>query len=223
MEKGEKLQRTFVREEAYYILRDWIVEGKLKPAQKLRDKDLAEQLGVSRTPIREALLRLEDEGLVLTKPNRSTLVAPIDFHNAHHLYSIMWTLEQLALEQAFERLQDKHIEAMEEANQKLFQALKDGDRLLAVKADNEFHSIYIDLSHNDELKRILSGIKQKLKRIELFYFEEAQDARLSWEEHQRIIDTLRMRDLGPALEALKYNLTSSLSRIQSKAQSGASL
>ncbi|QHZ51915.1 GntR family transcriptional regulator [Paenibacillus larvae] len=220
METGEKLQRTFVREEAYYILRNWIVEGKLKPEQKLRDKDLAEQLGVSRTPIREALLRLEDEGLVQTQPNRATFVAPIDFHNVHHLYSIMWTLEQLALEQAFEYIKDEHIEAMAEANQRLFQALKDGERLLALEADSDFHSVYIVLSHNDELQRILSSIKQKLKRLELFYFEKAQDAHLSWEEHQRIIDTLRQRDLRQALDAIKYNWTSSFSRIQSKAQDG---
>ena len=75
------------------------------------------------------------------------------------------------------------------------QALKDGERLLALEADSDFHSVYIVLSHNDELQRILSGIKQKLKRLELFYFEKAQDAHLSWEEHQRIIDTLRQRDL----------------------------
>ena len=88
-----KIQRTFVRQEAYAKLRDWILEGTLAPGAQLRDKELAEQLGVSRTPIREALLRLEGEGLVKTKPNCSTLVTPIDFQHAFHLYSIVWTLE----------------------------------------------------------------------------------------------------------------------------------
>src|SRR5579885_2278401 len=97
----EKIERTFVREEAYLKLRDWIVEGALEPGAQLRDKALAEKMGVSRTPIREALLRLEDEGLVITKPNRSTQVSPIDFHNALHLYSLVWSLEQLALRQSF--------------------------------------------------------------------------------------------------------------------------
>jgi DNA-binding GntR family transcriptional regulator len=81
-----KIPRTFVRQEAYAKLRNWILDGTLSPGTQLRDKVLAEQLGVSRTPIREALLRLEDEGLVKTKPNSSTLVSSIDFHNAFHLY-----------------------------------------------------------------------------------------------------------------------------------------
>lgn len=72
-----KIQRTFVRQEAYVKLRNWILDGTLSPGAQLRDKELAEQLGVSRTPIREALLRLEDEGLVKTKPNRSTLVCSL--------------------------------------------------------------------------------------------------------------------------------------------------
>jgi DNA-binding GntR family transcriptional regulator len=84
-----KIQRTFVRQEAYVKLRNWILDGTLAPGEQLRDKELAKQLGVSRTPVREALLRLEDEGLVKTKPNSSTLVSSIDFHDAFHLYSGM--------------------------------------------------------------------------------------------------------------------------------------
>src|SRR5689334_15799597 len=107
---GEKIQRTFVREEAYRTLRNWILDGTLAPGVQIRDREIAEQLGVSRTPIREALLRLEDEGLVQTKPNRATRVTTIDFHNAFHLYSIVWTLEQLALTQAFGSITDPHIQ-----------------------------------------------------------------------------------------------------------------
>ena len=111
-----KIERTFVREEAYLKLRAWILEGTFIPGMKLRDKELAAQLGVSRTPIREALLRLEDEGLVQTKPNRSTHVSSIDFHNAFHLYSIVWTLEQLALSQAFGSITDEHIQEIGRAH-----------------------------------------------------------------------------------------------------------
>src|SRR5579872_1685527 len=107
-----KIQRTFVRQEAYAKLRNWILDGTLAPGSQLRDKELAVELGVSRTPIREALLRLEDEGLVKTKPNSSTLVSSIDFHNAFHHYSIVWTLEALALSQAFGSIRDEHIQQM---------------------------------------------------------------------------------------------------------------
>ncbi|MDQ7863466.1 GntR family transcriptional regulator [Peribacillus frigoritolerans] len=90
-------------------MRDWIVQGILTPGQQLRDKELAEQLGVSRTPIREALLRLEDEGFVETKPSRSTIVFPYSIRRVLNIYSIVWTLEKLAMEQAFDFIEDRHL------------------------------------------------------------------------------------------------------------------
>ena len=213
MEHKGKLQRTFVREEAYLILRDWIIEGKLESGQKLRDKDLAEQLGVSRTPIREALLRLENEGFVLTKPNCSTVVSPIDFHNALHLYSIVWSLEKLALEQAFEFITDKHITLMSSANEKFLQALQSNHPALSVECDSDFHSIYIQLSQNNELCQILSRIKQKLKRLELHYFKKAKAPHLSYQEHAHIIEALKHKDLLLALHTVESNWKASFSRM----------
>ncbi len=207
-----KIQRTFVREEAYLKLRDWILEGTLAPGKQLRDKELAEQLGVSRTPIREALLRLEDEGLVQTKPNRSTLVSSIDFHNAFHLYSIVWTLERLALSQAFGSITDEHIQMMTEANERFLQKMKIRDRLAAVEADTDFHSVYVKLSQNTELEKIITELKTKLKRLDLYYFEKIKNAALSYEEHQQIIEALKQKDLSQAIKAVEHNWKSSFSR-----------
>jgi len=212
----DKLQRTFVREEAYLVLCNEIVEGRFEPGRKLRDKELAEQLGVSRTPIREALLRLEEEGLVQTKPNCSTVVCPIDFHSLLNLYSIAWSLENLALKQAFEKITDESVDLMTKANERLLQALKSNDSVAAVQADNDFHSIYIQLSQNEELCRILSGIKQKLKRLELYYFAQVKDGIHSYEEHVQIIEALKKRDMSLALKAVESNWQASLSRIQNQ-------
>jgi len=209
-----KLQRTFVREEAYALLLSWIVEGKLEPGKKLRDKDLAEQLGVSRTPIREALLRLEDDGLVQTRANSATLVSPIDLENVFQLYSVVWSLEKLALEQAFPHLTPDHIGEMDKCNRKLKESLEKNNRLAAVKADNDFHAVYIDLSGNAELRQILLSVKQKLTRIELYYFEKARDAKFSIKEHQAIIAALKKKDLAAALNAVESNWKSSLTRIK---------
>ncbi|HSX11829.1 MAG TPA: GntR family transcriptional regulator [Chlamydiales bacterium] len=209
-----KILRTFVREEAYLKLRDWILDGTLKPGVQLRDKALAEQLGVSRTPIREALLRLENEGLVKTKPNCSTLVSSIDFHNAFHLYSVVWTLESLALNQAFGAIRDEHIQAMVEANERFLQKMKTHDRLAALNADSDFHSIYIKLSDNKELETIISELKTKLRRLDLYYFDKIKDAALSYEEHRQIIEALRQKDLSRAVHAVEHNWKSSFSRFK---------
>lgn len=85
---------------------------------------MAEQLGVSRTSIREALLRLEEEGFVQSEPNSSTSVSPIDFQGALNLYSIVATLENLALKQSFQFITEESIELMIQANERLLRALK---------------------------------------------------------------------------------------------------
>ncbi len=209
-----KIERTFVRHEAYLKLRDWILEGTFPPGMKLRDKDLAEGLGVSRTPVREALLRLEDEGLVQTKPNRSTHVTPIDFHNASHLYSIVWALEELALSQAFGSITEKHLQVMAEANERFLKKLKARDRMAALQADIDFHSVYIKLAQNQELEQIISEIKYKLKRLDLYYFDKIQDAALSYDEHRKIIEALRKKNLPQAMSAVECNWKNSFSRFK---------
>ncbi|CAH0156469.1 HTH-type transcriptional repressor RspR [Peribacillus sp. Bi96] len=210
----QKINRTSVREEAYTILMDWIVQGALLPGQQLRDKELAEQLGVSRTPIREALLRLEDEGFVETKPSRSTIVSPIRFDEILNIYSLVWTLEKLAMEQVFEIIEEKHIHELDVINQQLKKAMNEENQSTAVQKDNEFHSIYSNLSTNDELKRILSGLKRKLIRIELFYFNQVSDVHLSIDEHDQIIKALRQRNLPLVLETIEKNWKESFYRIQ---------
>jgi DNA-binding GntR family transcriptional regulator len=209
-----KIQRTFVRQEAYTKLRNWIVDGTLAPGVQLRDKELAEQLGVSRTPIREALLRLEDEGLIRSKPNRATLVSTIDFHHAFHLYSIVWTLECLALSQAFGSITDEHVQQMNEANERFLQKMKAKDRFSALEADHEFHAIYIKLSQNHEIEKIISGIKTKLRRLDLYYFDKIKNAVLSYEEHKQIIAALRKKNLSLALEAVECNWKNSFNRFE---------
>src|SRR3990167_3290347 len=211
---GEKIQRTFVRQEAYLKIRNWILDGTLAPGAQVRDKELAEQLGVSRTPIREALLRLEDEGLVQTKPNRSTLVSTIDFHSAFHLYSIVWTLERLALTQAFGSINDSHIQTMIEANERFLKKMKMRDRIAALDADYDFHSVYARLSENKELEKVISELKQKLKRLDLYYFDKIKDATLSYEEHIQIIKALQKKDLSLALNAVENNWKNSFSRFK---------
>ncbi|PIS01347.1 MAG: GntR family transcriptional regulator [Chlamydiae bacterium CG10_big_fil_rev_8_21_14_0_10_35_9] len=209
-----KIQRKFVREEAYLKIRNWILEGTLAPKEKLRDKELAAELGVSRTPVREALLRLEEEGLVQTKPNSSTFVSSIDFHNAFHLYSIVWTLEKLALNQAFGSITEFHIQNMIQANEEFLKQMQVNNRLKALDADYDFHTTYVKLSENTELEKMISEIKRKLKRLDLYYFNKINNAELSYEEHKHIIEALQKKDLNAALSSVEKNWKSSFARFE---------
>ncbi len=210
----EKIQRKFVREEAYLKIRDWILDGTFAPGAKLRDKELARDLGVSRTPIREALLRLEDEGFVQTKPNSATLVSAIDFHNAFHLYSIVWALEKLALTQAYGTIKPSDIQKMVHANEEFLRRMRECNRLEALEADHDFHSTYVQLSENKELQKVLSEIKRKLKRLDLYYFNKIYNAEISYEEHKQIIEALKNKDLEAALLAVEDNWKNSFSRFK---------
>ena len=102
-ESGPKISRTLARDDAYNKLRGWIIDGTLKPEEVLHDQHIAALLGVSRTPVREALRRLEDEGLVETGGwNRWTRVQlPLDLNRAAEIYAIIEVLEVLAFKQAF--------------------------------------------------------------------------------------------------------------------------
>ena len=212
------LKRSFVRDQAYLLLRNWIIDGTLQPEQKLRDKELAEELGVSRTPIREALLRLEDEGYIQTKPNSYTAVSPICTENIFNLYSIIWTLELLAMEQTFTLLNDCTLQKMITLNDQLQQAIAGNDFHAAVSKDEEFHAAYLNMCANEELRTILTTTKQKLKRVELIYFHKVRDLEQSIEEHRRIINALQKRDLPVLLQNIEQNWKRSFTRLQAHLQ-----
>lgn len=204
-EKGTKIERHFVKDEVYVRLRDWIVGGTLKPGTVIRDLDLAKQLGVSRTPVREALLKLEDESFVETRPNRSTKVSDICFEEAYSLYSIVWTLEKLALDQGIEHIKNEQIEKMTSNNRKLEEAIKQNNAIQANLYDTAFHDVIIQSSCNKPLIQILDRLKQNLKRIELFYFTKLEHLLSSCEEHDKIIMYIKRSDKAQACNAIEEN------------------
>ena len=211
---GTKIKRIFMKDEVYNKLRKWIITGELEPGTKLRDQDLSEQLGISRTPIREALLRLENDGLVVTKANRWTLVSPIDSNEAKSIYSIVWTLERLAMEQAFPLISSKDIDELEQLNENFNEAIKTGEIFAILQADNKFHDKIIQLSNNFELLKLLSGLKVRIQRIEIHYFSQMDAKYTSYTEHQQIIDAIKKQDLNLAIDTIKANWKNSLDRIR---------
>ena len=117
------ISRFSMREEVYSTLLMWIMEGELRPGEKLLDKELAETMGVSRTPVREALRRLEDKGLVESSANRWTRVTDISIEEPEMIYPIIWTLEALAIGEASRNMTEADFDKMETANTLLEKAL----------------------------------------------------------------------------------------------------
>nr|MBO2508626.1 GntR family transcriptional regulator [Bacillota bacterium] len=212
-EDAGPVERRLLREQVYATLRDWIIQGILQPGEQLRDHELARKLQVSRTPVREALRRLEDEGLVQTSAQRWTRVAPLDPGEAQRLYPIVWTLEALAVRLAFPHLTPGDLEAMAQANQRLAEALAQGDAVAASAADRDFHQVLVERARNPELAAILESLKLKLLRLETTYFGSSLAGEKSVAEHEAILAALTRRDAAAAEQAVVANWQNSLQRM----------
>lgn len=214
--KNAKINRTFIKDEVYEKLSNWIITGYLEPETKININEISQHLGTSRTPVREALLRLENEGLILSKANRWTLVAPIDLESSLYTYSVVASLEMLALEQAFEKIDDYFIKELEKINSKLDTAFKNADTMELLNHDNEFHDKIIYLSGNPEILPIIHPLKKKIQRVELSFFKDNDGKHNTYSEHLKIIEAMKDKNLNLAKECLKRNWYNSINLVKKK-------
>lgn len=199
------LNRSLAREEVYRSLKQWIIELQLAPGEILRDQELALQLGVSRTPVREALRQLEDEGLVMTSFHKWTKVAPSRLEEMIELYPVVAALEATALELAAPRLTEADLQELEAVNTALAQAIAAHAHQRATELDAQFHAIIVRASQNAEIEKLLANLRPRLKRIELAHFGDQRMAPQSIQEHKSIIAALRAGDTQAAVQAIKQN------------------
>jgi DNA-binding GntR family transcriptional regulator len=175
-----------LRDYAYRELRDAIVSGELAPGERLRDPELEEWLGVSRTPIREAIARLETAGLVQTRRAKQTVVAPLDLRSVLAAQRIAAALHELAVRDAVPQLTEADLDAMRDANAQFAHALRDDDVGAAILADDEFHDVAVRASANPLLPGLLEQVTPLLRRLERARFGSLA-GRGSVADHDRII------------------------------------
>lgn len=184
-----RLDNSSLRARVYQSLQDAIVSGELAPGQRLRDQDLAARLGVSRTPVREALQRLEDEGLVETSPRASTRVAPLEARAACEAFPVVAALHALAARHAVVHLTQEEIAAMRAANNRLaalVAALDPATVLHAIQTDDQFHAVLLTAAHNTELLKALDRVMPNVRRLEYAQFGSLA-GRKSVHQHKAII------------------------------------
>lgn len=187
------VSRVCLRDAAYERLRDWILDGTLAPDEQLRDEALAEALGMSRTPVREALQRLEDDGLVVTTATRRSFVSPVTLTQAREIFPIVESLETLAVRLAMARMDESAQAAMRAANARLAAALAAEDATAALEADTRLHATFIERTGNSELIALLADLKSKVRRIERTFWGGA-DRRDSVRDHDELIAAFTARD-----------------------------
>jgi DNA-binding GntR family transcriptional regulator len=178
--------RRLLRDDVYGRLRDAIIDGTLEPGEQLRDAELATWLGVSRTPVREALLRLGQTGLVVARPGRSTTVSTISERAVRDARDVVAAMHELAVREAVPSLTDEDVERMRAANARFEQAVLAGDVDAALAADDELHGVPVAVCGNQSLLTVLEQFTPVLRRAERLRFASI-DGRDSVARHAELI------------------------------------
>ena len=186
------VDRSLLRDDVYRRLRDAIVDGTLTPGEQLRDGELAEWLGVSRTPVREALLRLAGSGLVVALPGRSTRVSTIDAPTVRDARDVVAAMHELAVRQTAGRLSAADLDRMRDANRRFAEALDAGDVGAALDADEEIHRVPVAALGNRAIEAVLEQFDPLVRRSERLRF--TADGHASVDLHTKLIDLIAAGD-----------------------------
>lgn len=200
-----------LRDDVYEAIRQRLLEGVLKSGTFLRETELGDAMGVSRTPVREALGRLASEGFLVRIPHRGFRVPQRSMVELMHLYAVLQVLEVLAGELAFPHLGEAELESMEEANRAFSQALERNDTATAVRMNERYHQVVSDRCGNPVLRELLEEFRGQIRRLEFVDFAHALEEvsngiRRRWiRQHQDMIDAVRRGDFEGAKRILYEN------------------
>lgn len=201
----ERLDREPSREIIYRRLKGLILDLTLRPLEVLRDADLARQLGVSRTPVREALRKLEDEGFIESHRNQWTRVSAIEPRHLLEIYPVAQALHVTALRLAFEHIGKEDLEALRDANAALSAAIARDRPAQALRADAAFHRVIVERAGNPVLTQLVTWLTERLQRIELAHFGQVESGSASAEEHRVLVRAIRAGDLAAAVKHMTTN------------------
>ncbi|MDR3559917.1 MAG: GntR family transcriptional regulator [Negativicutes bacterium] len=183
-----------LREVVSEALREAIVNQTLKPGERLMEIQLAEELGVSRTPIREAIRRLELEGFLIMVPRRGTYVADLTIKDINEVFEIRTALDVLAAGLAAERITEEELEQMERLLVQIGEYIDRNDAEGIVEADGQFHDILYRASRNDRLVGIISNLREQFTRFRTISMAYPGRIKNTLEEHRRLVEAIGQRN-----------------------------
>lgn len=220
MTRLNKIQPTSLRDQVVTAIRDAIIRGKFKPGEKIPEEELAEQLGVSRTPIREAIRILEQQGLVQARPKNGTYVARFNWDEVRDSLRVRMALEEFAVRQAIERLSPQQWTGVCEKLQRLLDGMRDAvardDPVAATELDLEWHTLLIDAAQNRYLSRVwrITGLPFLVwsPERELYPFTPERWA-VFYSRHEELLTALRGGNPDQCAEAVRSHILGKLSDI----------
>lgn len=191
-----------LRDVVFNTLRQAILRGELKPGERLMEIQLANKLGVSRTPIREAIRKLELEGLVLMIPRKGAEVAEITEKSLRDVLEVRRALEELAVELVCEKITDEQIQDLKDAAEDFKASLKERDITRIAEADVKFHDVIYIATDNQKLIQLLNNLREQMYRYRVEYLKRSDFHQQLIDEHEEIIETIESGQKDRAVQVV---------------------
>lgn len=195
-----------LRDVVFFALREAILKGELKPGERLMESVLAAKLGVSRTPIREAMRKLEQEGLVTMTHRRGVEVASITLRDLKDVLEVRRYLEELAVELACKKATEKELVKLRELQEEFKQAIAGGDLKDMAETDEAFHDVIYQATGNQRLIQILNNLREQMYRYRMECIKDEDKRTTLVEEHQILIAAVCDRDVDRAKKAIHVHI-----------------
>lgn len=189
-----------LRDVVFNTLRKAILKGELKPGERLMEIALAERLGVSRTPVREAMRKLELEGLVVMIPRRGAQVANITEKDLNDVLEVRMALENLSIENACTRMTEEQLGELLKTAREFEETMAEGNLVKLAEADVAFHEVIYRSSDNRRLNQVLNNLREQIYRYRVEYLKDEETRKLLVREHEEICEAIRSRNVKKAQE-----------------------
>ena len=183
-----------LRDLVFEALREAIINGTLKPGERLMEVQLAEEMGVSRTPVREAIRKLELEKLVVMVPRKGAYVADISKTEIAEVFEIRRALEGLAAQLAADRATDDQLETLERYLFRISEAIDKGDLEATIMLDTEFHNELYQAANNERLGEMINNLREHIQRYRSTSLAHPGRMKQALSEHRRIVESIGKRD-----------------------------
>ena len=207
-----------LRDVVFNTLRQAIITGEFAPGERLMEIALAERLGVSRTPVREAIRKLELEGLVVMIPRKGAEVAQITEKDLRDSLEVRCNLEELAVKLACERITGEGEEKLKLALEDFKQAVEKQDFQNIVDSDIAFHDVIFEATQNHRLMQIASNLREQVYRYRVQYIKDDKLHPVLEEEHRMIVDYILKKDVQNAVNTMKKHIINLVEGVIKKIQ-----
>lgn len=195
-----------LRDVVFNTLRQAIITGEFAPGERLMEIALADRLGVSRTPVREAIRKLELEGLVVMIPRKGAEVARITEDRLRDVLEVRCALEELGATLACKRIDDEGKEMLKKAHRSFVEAVKIGDTLEITNQDEAFHACILEQSKNKRLLQMINNLKEQMYRYRMEYVKDVNYRQELVAEHEKLLDAILCGDEDVAKEMMRNHI-----------------